>query len=128
MEATELFIKYAKNVRKFKNLCIFMIYLYLIESKKIYVIKEVDTSNMSEKQSYEALEEINIMGIVDSPCIVKYYDSFVSNNTKINIIMEFCEHGDLHSFLKKLHGKYLNENKIWKLFIQISLGMHHLHS
>ena len=68
------------------------------------------------------------MGIVDSPFIVKYYDSFVSHNTKINIIMEFCEHGDLHSFLKKLQGKHLNENKIWKFFIQITLGMHHLHS
>ncbi|CDW77740.1 protein kinase domain containing protein [Stylonychia lemnae] len=58
------------------------------ESKKIYVVKEVDTSNMSKKQSFESLEEINIMGI----------------------------------------GKHLNENKIWKFFIQITLGMHHLHS
>jgi NIMA (never in mitosis gene a)-related kinase len=83
---------------------------------------------MSKKQSFEALEEINIMGIVESPYIVKYYDSFVSDQTKINIIMEFCEHSDLHSYLRKLQGKYLNENKIWKFFIQITLGMHHLHS
>jgi serine/threonine protein kinase len=54
---------------------------------------------MSKKQSFEALEEINIMGIVDSAYVVKYYDSFVTNNVKINIIMEFCEHGDLHSYL-----------------------------
>eukprot|EP00347_Sterkiella_histriomuscorum_P002382 403368372 len=98
------------------------------QSKKIFVIKEVDTSTMSKKQSFEALEEINIMGIVESLYIVKYYDSFVSDNTKINIIMEFCEHGDLHSYLKKLQGKHLNENKIWKFFIQITLGMYHLHS
>lgn len=42
--------------------------------------------------------------------------------------MEFCEHGDLHHYLKKLNGKHLSENKVWKFFIQICLGMHHLHS
>ena len=101
-----------------------------IESKKVYVIKEVDTNGMSKRQSFEALEEINIMGMVDSPYIINYYDSFVTNNVKINIIMEFCEHGDLHLYLKKLSSKnrYLSENVIWKFFIQISLGMHHLHS
>jgi serine/threonine protein kinase len=57
------------------------------------------------------------MGMVDSPYIVKYYDSFVSDSIKINIIMEFCEHGDLHSYLKKLNAKHLNENVIWKFFI-----------
>ncbi len=99
-----------------------------LESKKVFVVKEVDTRGMSKRQSFEALEEINIMGMVDSPYIVNYYDSFVSDSIKINIIMEFCEHGDLHSYLKKLNGKHLNENVIWKFFIQISLGMHHLHS
>jgi len=42
--------------------------------------------------------------------------------------MEYCEHGDLHSYLKKLkNNKYLSENVVWKFFIQISLGVHHLH-
>lgn len=65
---------------------------------------------------------------MNSPYIVKYYDSFVQDNTKINIIMEYCEHGDLHSYLAKVNGKHLSENAVWKFFIQISLGMHHLHS
>jgi serine/threonine protein kinase len=57
------------------------------------------------------------MGRTDSPYIVKYYDSFVSQETNINIIMEFCEHGDLHSHLKKLNGRHLSENAVWKFFI-----------
>lgn len=81
------------------------------------MIKKIDTSGMSKAQSFEALEEINIMGRVDSSYIVKYYDSFVQENTKINIIMEFCEHGDLHSYIKKLNGKHLSENAVWKFFI-----------
>jgi NIMA (never in mitosis gene a)-related kinase len=68
------------------------------------------------------------MGRVDCPNIVKYHDSFVSDDTKINIIMEYCEHGDLHSYLKKLNSKHLTENVVWKFFIQICSGLHHLHS
>lgn len=83
---------------------------------------------MSKKQSFEAMEEINIMGIVESPYIVWYFDSFLSEGKKINIVMEYCEHGDLHSFIRKLQGKHLNENRVWKFFIQICLGLHHLHS
>ena len=39
--------------------------------------------------------------------------------------MEYCERGDLSSFLKeyKQKNKYLSENIIWKFFIQISLGL-----
>lgn len=68
------------------------------------------------------------MGRVDCPNIVKYFDSFVFNDSKINIIMEFCEHGDLHSYLKKLNRRTLSENAVWKFFIQMCLGLHHLHS
>lgn len=42
--------------------------------------------------------------------------------------MEYCEHGDLHTYLTKLNGKHISENTVWKFFIQICLGMHHLHS
>lgn len=107
----EPFIEFAEKV---KNLSLFN---YCVENKKYYVIKEIDTSDMSKDQSIEALEEINILGRMDSPYIVKYYDSFVSDDTKINIIMEFCEHGDLHSYLKKLNGRYPSENVVWKFFI-----------
>lgn len=62
------------------------------------------------------MEEIYILGKQNHPYIVKYYDSFVSDR-KINIIMEFCEKGDLHSFLYRVNGKNLPENVVWKFFI-----------
>jgi NIMA (never in mitosis gene a)-related kinase len=42
--------------------------------------------------------------------------------------MEFCEHGDLSGFIWKRKGKLLSENTIWKLFIQICIGLYALHS
>lgn len=71
--------------------------------------------------------EIELLGELESPYIVAYYDSFIEDN-RINIIMEFCQHGDLESFLKRQNGKSLQENLIWKIFINICLGLHYLHS
>ena len=46
----------------------------------------------------------------------------------INIIMEYCENGDLGKYLKRQMGRTLNEAKIWKFFIEMSLGLHYLHA
>ena len=58
------------------------------------VIKEIDTSQL--RSDYEALDEINVMSKMENQYIVKYYDSFISHSTRVNIVMEHCEHGDLH--------------------------------
>lgn len=67
---------------------------------------------MPKKYALQAMEEIHILGLLSSPYIVKYIDSFVSE-TKVNIVMEFCDHGDLESYLlnkSKASSKCLPEN------------------
>lgn len=59
--------------------------------------------------------------------IVRFYESFQARN-KLNIVMEFCENGDLGQYLKKQMGKHLRESQIWKFFIQMSLGLQYLHA
>lgn len=83
---------------------------------------------MDPSQSLNAIEEINILGSLDSPHIVKYHDSFISDDESINILMEYCSNGDLGTFLDKRGNKKLPEKYIWKLFLQILAGLHHLHS
>ena len=46
------------------------------------------------------MEEISLLGSLSSPYVVSYIDSFVSG-TKVNIIMEYCENGDLSSLIQK---------------------------
>ena len=41
--------------------------------------------------------------------------------------MEFCENGDLQTFLTKRQNKLLSEQTIWKYFLQICLGVNYLH-
>jgi len=47
----------------------------------------------------DALNEATILSKIDSQFIVKYYESFIEKNL-LCIVMEFCEGGDLHKYLK----------------------------
>ena len=50
---------------------------------------------MPKREALQALVEIDIHGqLANVPFTVNYVDSFVSG-TKINIVMEFCQNGDL---------------------------------
>lgn len=63
-------------------------------------MKIIDTVKMSSHQKKESVLEATIMSKINSSYIVKYYDSFVQKDS-INIIMEYCENGDLGKYLKK---------------------------
>lgn len=65
-----------------------------------YVVKEIDTAKLPKEAAFEALQEIEMLAEIDSHYIVGYYDSFIQEST-INIIMEFCPHGDLNTYIKK---------------------------
>lgn len=47
----------------------------------------------------EALNEVKVLSKLEHPNIVKYYDSFIEKSF-LNIIMEYCECGDLAQYLK----------------------------
>ena len=102
---------------------------------EFYVIKVLDVSNLNQKAQFEALNEIATMQSLNSPYIVCYYDSFIDGEEKpkINIVIEYCHNGDLSTFIEKQdklekQNKYLNENLVWKLFINLCLGLEHMHS
>lgn len=83
------------------------------------VIKELQTDGIPEHEAMAALNEIDIHGqLIDHPFTVKYHDSFVSG-TKINIVMEFCQNGDLQGFLrgKRCANRPMPETQVVKLFI-----------
>lgn len=92
-----------------------------------YVIKEIDTAKLPAEGAFEAMQEIATLAELDSHFVVGYCDSFI-DGTCINIIMEYCQHGDLCTCIKKQNGRPFATNFIWKVFIHICLGMHYLHS
>ena len=64
------------------------------KDNKIYVIKHVDTRDMSTDEMDSAVFEAKILSLVNSKYVCKYYDSFMDKES-INIVMEFCPGGDL---------------------------------
>lgn len=94
-----------------------------------YVIKVIDVAKVPSEIGLEALKEIETMQQVDSPYVVGYYDSFIEDQ-KINIVLQYCAYGDLNSLIEKqsLLNKPFNDNIIWKIFINICLGIQYMHS
>jgi NIMA (never in mitosis gene a)-related kinase len=63
---------------------------------KILVWKEIDFGKMSEKEKSQLVAEVNILRDLRNPFIVRYYDRIVDKpSTKLYLIMEYCQGGDL---------------------------------
>mmetsp|Transcript_8829 Transcript_8829/g.15031 ORF Transcript_8829/g.15031 Transcript_8829/m.15031 type:complete len:749 (-) Transcript_8829:311-2557(-) len=96
----------------------------------IYVIKNVRISELSKKEQLEAINEVDLLAKMDSPFVVKYLDSFLDKNC-LQIVMEFCNKGDLQRMVKravKKELKSLGEKSTWNIILQILLGLHYLHN
>ena len=99
-----------------------------LNTNSIYVIKQIPLSGLSEKERNEVEQEAKILHSINSNYVVKYYDSFKENDN-LNIVMEYCDGGDLNDFLieKKKLGQPLEEPFIWKIFIKITIGLADIH-
>ena len=97
-------------------------------NNNIYVIKQVPLFGLSPKQISDVKLEAKILSSIKSIYIVRYYDSFEEDNY-LNIVMEYCDGGDLNQFIEKNKelNKLLEEDLIWKFFIKITIGLATLH-
>ena len=97
-------------------------------TNEIYVLKKIPLKGLSEKEISEVRQEAKILSSINSDFVVKYFDSFEENNN-INIVMEYCDKGDLNDFIlrKKEENKLIEEAIIWNLFIKITIGLAHIH-
>jgi NIMA (never in mitosis gene a)-related kinase len=97
-------------------------------------MKQINISKMNGRQRnevvtfphVEALNEVTILSKLDNQYIVKYFDSFIDKQV-LCIIMEYCDMGDLHCFLKGQLGRPLTENQVWRFLIQMCMGLSYLH-
>ena len=94
----------------------------------IYVIKQISLTGLTKDQKNEVKQESEILKKIKSKYVVKYYDSFEEED-KLNIVMEYCECGDLSEFIDSQEKTkvLLKEDEIWKFFIKITLGLADIH-
>lgn len=97
------------------------------KDNNIYVLKQIPLDKMSPSVKKSCINEAFLLHCLQNEFIVRYYDSFLESQ-KLNIVMEFCEAGDLCTYINQQMGKPLQEKTIWKFLIQICLGLRFLHA
>ena len=101
------------------------------EDDQLYALKKVKIQSLSLKEKQNALNEVRILASIKSPFVIGYKESFIDEvDQTLCIVMEYADEGDLFqkiTLYKKLHTTF-SENDAWKIFIQITKGLHDLHS
>ncbi|CAF0842801.1 unnamed protein product [Rotaria sordida] len=100
---------------------------------KQYVLKRLDLhsslNNPLQNDIANAEREAKLLSTLKHPNIVSYIESFRSNDGFLNIVMAYCEGGDLFTKLKekKTNKESLTENQIIEWFIQICMALQCIH-
>jgi serine/threonine protein kinase len=88
-----------------------------------YAIKVIELKKYSSSNMEMLNNEIDILQSLHHPNIIRCYDIF-KTPTKCYIVMEYCPHGDLLTYLTK-NGK-LHESKAVEIVQQITEGCKYL--
>ena len=97
---------------------------------QIYALKRVKLKNLKEKNVLYSLNEVRILASLKSNYIIGYKEAFYDEkeNTLI-LVMEYADNGDLSKMIKryKKNNQLIEEDEIWKIFIQLIKGLKSLH-
>jgi serine/threonine protein kinase len=94
----------------------------------ILVLKQVTLEGLSEREMEETRNEVEVMRQLQHDHIIRYYDSFTENTT-LNIVMEYAPCGDLAMQIKTCieNNKMMEEDVVWKYLIQLLQGLKYIH-
>ena len=98
--------------------------------EEIYALKKVKLMNLSEKEKLNSLNEVRILASIKSNFVISYKEAFFDEkDNTLGIIMEYADNGDLYQKIMECKKKkiYINEDDIWRIFIQIVKGLKSLH-
>lgn len=118
----------------------------LVCVKEIHSIHTPCSAHSSSPAAVSApVMEVQLMKKLSHPHLVHFLASFPKSSITANkksakscIVMEFCSGGDLRAYLTKhrnnsgglpkaRHYHQLTEDQIWFWFLQLCLGLHHMH-
>jgi NIMA (never in mitosis gene a)-related kinase 2 len=86
---------------------------------------------MSEKEKQMLVSEVNILRELHHPNIVRYYDRVIDrDHSKIFIVMEYCEGGDIATMIKnsRKEKNQLPEDMIWIILSQVLQALQVCHT
>jgi len=97
---------------------------------KHYVLKSIELQSTTLEGREASELEVRLLSSLRHPNIVAYRDSFMNPAGHLLIYMEYCEHGDVHTYLQEAKKSRLmpDENSFLAWFVQISLALDALHT
>ncbi|NXL94209.1 NEK3 kinase, partial [Alectura lathami] len=94
-------------------------------SDQKYAMKEIRLP-MSSSDVENSRKEAILLAKMKHPNIVAYKESFEADG-HLYIVMEYCDDGDLMQKIKHQRGKLFPEDTILHWFVQMCLGVRHIH-
>lgn len=94
----------------------------------VVALKRINVDAIDEKARDKCLKEVRLLQSLDHPNIIRYMDSFITDNDLV-IAVEWAAAGDLKRQLRKAQerGVGFEERIIWKYFSQICDAIKHMH-
>ena len=99
-----------------------------IGDDQVIALKRIAVDMMNDKAKEKCLKEVRLLQNLDHPNIIRYMDSFLTDND-LFIAYEWAAAGDLKRQLRKAQerGSGFEERVIWKYFSQISNAVKYMH-
>lgn len=99
---------------------------------RAYVMKDITSfASMDDKQRESTELEVRLLSLMQHPNIVAYRACLINQDGHLCIVMEFCEHGDVHTYMqtaKRTGRPPPGEPLVLEWFVQISLALQALHA
>jgi non-specific serine/threonine protein kinase/NIMA (never in mitosis gene a)-related kinase len=95
--------------------------------QKLYAIKRINFKDINVKDRENIENEVKLLKDLKHPNIVSYKDSFCDRENYFNIVMSYCDGGDLYNKVKNAKGKYYQESEIIDWIIQLGLALLYIH-
>ncbi len=100
--------------------------IWIVKPKNVSDSKEFIMKEITEENAKAGRNEINMLKNCQNIRIISYIEDFYENS-KIQIIMEYCEGGDLAKFIEA-QSQFLGVELIIDWFIQLTSGVCFIHS
>lgn len=95
------------------------------DDDSLVILKEINMHDLKATERQMALNEVNILAMLEHPNIISYFDSFEEDGV-IMIEMEYADGGTLAKYLSSLQNP-LEERDLILMFQQIVAAIRHIH-
>eukprot|EP00941_MAST-03F_sp_MAST-3F-sp1_P003089 g3089.t1 len=102
--------------------------------QKGYALKELKMAGVPQAELRAMQQELKLLQRLKHPNIVGFHESFeasLRDNEKILcIVMDLADGGDLAALIKRMKktNRRMNEGTIMRYFVQVALGLQHMHA